>query len=50
LLHDVVSFLARSRYRRGMGLGNENGKFEGFDVILILLMLFLLFGISLSIA
>jgi hypothetical protein len=40
----------RSRYRRGMGLGNQNGKFEGFDVILILLMLFLLFGISLSIA
>jgi hypothetical protein len=33
-----------------MGLGNQNGKFEGFDVILILLMLFLLFGISLLIA
>ena len=33
-----------------MGLNNQNGKLEGFDVILILLMLFLLFGISLSIA
>jgi hypothetical protein len=42
--------VSHSRYRRGMGLGNENGKFEGFDVILILLMLFLLFGISLQIA
>jgi hypothetical protein len=33
-----------------MGLGNEKGKIEGFDVILILLMVFLLFGISLQIA
>jgi hypothetical protein len=33
-----------------MGLGNEDGKFGGFDVILIALMLFLLFGISLLIA
>ena len=33
-----------------MNLGNEDGKFEGFDVLLILLMVFLLFGISLSIA
>jgi hypothetical protein len=33
-----------------MGLGNENGKIEGFDVIMILLMVFLLFGISLQIA
>jgi hypothetical protein len=49
-MRDVVSSVARSRYRRGMGLGNQNGKIEGFDVILILLMLFLLFGISLSIA
>ena len=31
-------------------LGSESGKFEGFDLILILLMVFLLFGISLSIA
>ena len=49
-MRDVVSSVARSRYRRRMGLNNQNGKFEGFDVILILLMLFLLFGISLSIA
>jgi len=33
-----------------MGLGNENGNFGVFDVIAILLMLFLLFGISLLIA
>jgi hypothetical protein len=33
-----------------MGLGNQDGKLEGFDVVLILLMLFLLFGISLLIA
>jgi hypothetical protein len=33
-----------------MGLGNEDGKLGGIDVVLILLMLFLLFGISLSIA
>jgi hypothetical protein len=33
-----------------MGLGNDDGKVEGFDVVLILLMLFLLFGVSLSIA
>jgi hypothetical protein len=33
-----------------MGLGNENGKIEGFDVVMILLMVFLLFGISLQIA
>ncbi len=33
-----------------MGLGNEDGKFEALDIILILLMLFLLFGISLLIA
>lgn len=31
-------------------LGSESGRFEGFDIILILLMLFLLFGISLQIA
>ncbi len=33
-----------------MNLGNEDGKLEGFDILLILLMLFLLFGISLLIA
>jgi len=33
-----------------MGLGNEDGKIEGFDVVMILLMVFLLFGISLQIA
>ena len=31
-------------------LANEDGKFEGFDIFMILLMVFLLFGISLSIA
>jgi hypothetical protein len=31
-------------------LSSESGKFEAFDVILILLMVFLLFGISLQIA
>jgi hypothetical protein len=31
-------------------LRNEDGKFEGLDIVLILLMIFLLFGISLSIA
>jgi hypothetical protein len=49
-MRKVVSSVARSRYRRHMGLNNQYGKIEGFDVILILLMLFLLFGISLSIA
>jgi hypothetical protein len=29
---------------------NERGSFEGFDIVLVLLMLFLLFGISLLIA
>ncbi len=29
---------------------SEAGKFEGFDIIMILLMVFLLFGISLQIA
>jgi hypothetical protein len=33
-----------------MRLGNEDGKFEVFDIVMILLMVFLLFGISLSIA
>lgn len=31
-------------------LRSEAGKFEGFDIIMILLMVFLLFGISLQIA
>ena len=31
-------------------LKSESGKFEGFDIIMILLMVFLLFGISLQIA
>ncbi len=33
-----------------MNLRNEDGKFEGFDIFMILLMVLLLFGISLSIA
>ncbi len=33
-----------------MDLANEDGSFEGFDVIVILLMVFLLFGIALIIA
>lgn len=33
-----------------MGLNNEDGKVEGFDVVLILFMVFMLFGISLQIA
>jgi hypothetical protein len=31
-------------------LSSEAGKFEGFDILMILVMVFLLFGISLSIA
>ena len=33
-----------------MKLNNEDGKFEGFDIFMILVMVLLLFGISLSIA
>ena len=33
-----------------MRLHNQEGRITGFDVVLILLMLFLLFGISLLIA
>jgi hypothetical protein len=33
-----------------MSLRNDEGRTTGFDIVLILLMLFLLFGISLLIA
>lgn len=33
-----------------MNLGNEDGAFEGIDVMVIILMLLLLFGLALLIA
>ncbi|MEA2444985.1 MAG: hypothetical protein QOJ12_2277 [Thermoleophilales bacterium] len=42
--------MACSRYCRAMPKNNERGALSGFDLILILVMAFLLLGISLLIA
>jgi hypothetical protein len=45
-----IGWRAGARVAPMRRLSSESGKFEAFDVILILLMVFLLFGISLQIA